>query len=79
MSFLFGESSPTPAPVPQSPTDSEEAARKRQAAADAALSQQRAAGRAQTVSAGREIAADEQQALGTVNAKRRAASRDIVG
>lgn len=79
MSFLFGESNPTPAPVPQSPMENEEAARQRQAAADAALSQQRAAGRAQTVSAGRDIAAEDQQALGVVNAKRRAASRDIVG
>lgn len=79
MAFLFGgDDKPTPAPVPASPSASEDAQRERQAASDRALAEQRAAGRQQTVSAGREIAEDEQQVLGAKNAKRRAA-RDIVG
>ncbi len=85
MSFLFGggddkPSAPAPAPVPQSPSavDNEAAQRDRQAASDRALAESRAAGRQQTVSAGRAIAEDDQQVLGTKSAKRRAA-RDIVG
>lgn len=77
MSFLFGNDTPTPAAVPASPLASEQAQREREAAANAALSQQRAAGRSQTVSAGRDIAMGEQQASGTASAKRRAA-RDII-
>lgn len=82
MAFLFGgdNDKPTPAAVPDSPsaTDNEAAQRERQAASDRALAESRAAGRQQTVSAGREIAEDEQQVLGAKSAKRRAA-RDITG
>ena len=77
MSFLFGGDTPTPAAVPASPLASEQAQRERDAAANAALSQQRSAGRSQTVSAGRDIAMGEQQESGTRSAKKRAA-RDIV-
>lgn len=81
MSFLFGgDDAPAPAPVPDSPSavSNEAAQRERQAASDRALAETRAAGRRQTVSAGREIAADEQEVLGT-DAKKRRAARDIVG
>lgn len=79
MAFLFGgDDRPAPAPVPESPMASEEAQRERQAAQDRALAESRAAGRKQTVFAGSEIAADEQQTLGSTSAKRRA-SRELVG
>ncbi len=78
MSFLFGSNKPDPAPVPVSPLASEEAQRQRQAAQDAALAQQRGAGRAQTVAAGNDIASDEQMVKGQRSAGRRA-SRDIMG
>lgn len=81
MSFLFGgDDKPTPAAVPESPSapSNEAAQRARQDASDTALAQSRAAGRQQTVSAGRAIAEDEQQELGAKSAKRRA-SRDITG
>ncbi len=79
MSCLFGgNDTPAPAPVPESPTTNEKAQEERQAASDAAISQSRAAGRQQTVFAGRDIAQDEQQTLGSTSKKRRAA-RAIVG
>lgn len=79
MSFLFGgDDKPAPAAVPESPLASEEAQRQRVAAQDRALAESRAAGRQQTVAAGRDIAAEEQQVLGGKSAKRRA-SRDITG
>ena len=79
MSFIFGgDEKPAPAAVPDSPSASEDAQRERQAASDAALAQSRAAGRQQTVAAGRDIAADEQQTLGA-SSKRRRAGREIVG
>ena len=80
MGFLFGEKdTPQPAAVPQDPSASEEAQRQRQAAQDAALAAQRSAGRAQTVSAGRDIAMEDQQTLGATRARRRSASRELVG
>ena len=78
MSFLFGSDSPAPMAVPQSPLASEDAQRRRQEAENAALAQSKAAGRQMTIAAGRDIAAEEQQTLGAVNARRRAA-REIVG
>lgn len=80
MAFLFGgdNDKPQPAPVPQSPMASEDGQAARVAAQDAALAQSRAAGRQQTVAAGRDIAQEDQQTLGTVNAKRRA-SRELTG
>jgi len=81
MSFLFGnDSAPAPAPVPESPSavTNEKAQAARQDASDAALAESRAAGRQQTVHAGKALAEEEQQTLGAKSAKRRAA-RDIVG
>ena len=60
MAFLFGgDDKPAPAAVPDSPMASEDAQRERQAAQDRALAESRAAGRQQTVAAGREIAMDD--------------------
>lgn len=89
MSFLFGSDkndtpapapAPAPAPVPESPSavTNEKAQMERQEASDRALAESRAAGRQQTVSAGRHIAEEDQQVLGTKSARKRA-SRDIVG
>jgi len=79
MSFLFGgNDTPKAADVPASPSTDEAAQKARQDAQDAALAQSRAAGRQQTVSAGRQIAEDDQQVLGERSSKRRAA-RDIMG
>ena len=79
MAFLFGgDDKPAPAAVPESPLASEEAQRQRQAAQDRALAESRAAGRQQTAAAGRDIAAEEQQTLGSTSARRRA-SRELVG
>lgn len=82
MSFLFGsDKTPTPAPVPQSPsaTDNEAAQAARKAAEDAAMADAKSRGRQQTVVAGQRIAADEQETSGLLSAKRRAASRALVG
>lgn len=81
MSFLFGSDSPAPAPqpVPESPIKSEAAQAERDAAASAAQAESRAAGRQQTVVAGAKLAADDQQEKGLLSAKRRTASRALVG
>lgn len=80
MSFLFGDKDvPQAAPVPQSPSDNEAAAAERQRAADAALAERAAAGRQQTIVAGMKIAQEDQQPQGLLSAKRRSASRSLVG
>ena len=82
MSFFFGEEDlPTPAPVPASPSavDNEAAQAERNAAERAAIAEAKSRGRMQTVVAGRKIAADEQEEKGLLSAKRRSASRDILG
>lgn len=82
MAMLFGDNSaPTPAPVPQSPSDATNAAAvaARNEAEQAALAETKAAGRRQTVVAGAKLAAEDQQNSGLLAAKNRAASRALVG
>lgn len=80
MSFLFGKKeSPAPAPLPEAPSASEDAQKARQAAQDAALRNEAGTGRRQTIVAGMKLAEEEQGASGLMRAKRRAASRELVG
>ena len=78
MGFLFGskQSAPQPAPVPESPTVSTDAAAQRQAATDAAIAQSTASGRQRTIVAGQQIAQSDQDSL---MAKRKSASTSILG
>lgn len=79
MSFLFGGDKPQAAPVPASPMADEEAARQRQAAADAALAERAQSGRRQTIVGGMKVAEEEQQGTGLLSARKRAASRALMG
>lgn len=76
MAALFGDSTPTPAPVPMSPSAAEnEAARAERLNKErAAIAESKLGGRRSTMVGGMQIAEDEQQARG----KKRLASREMV-
>lgn len=79
MSLFGGVSKPTPAPAPDDPSASQAAEQARQDAANAAVAQQKGAGRASTIVAGMKIAADDQYQRGLLAQKKRGASTDLVG
>ncbi len=83
MSGLFGAKAPTPQPVPvnpASPVDDGGAQVKRQEAERAAIADSKARGRASTIVAGGEMAAEEQMGRGLLKSKaRRAASSEMFG
>ena len=80
MSGLFGAKPPAPQPVPVNPVDDTAAQAKRQEAERAAIAESKARGRASTIVAGGEMAAEDQMGRGLLKSKaRRAASSEVFG
>jgi hypothetical protein len=82
VSGLFSKPSmPAPQPVPVAPTapDNKAAEDQRLNAERAAIADQKARGRASTVAAGGDIAAEEQYNRGLLKKKQRTASREMFG
>jgi hypothetical protein len=70
---------PAPQPVPVAPTQDRAAEEQRLNAERAAIADQKARGRASTIAAGGDIAAEEQYNRGLLKKKQRTASREMFG
>ena len=80
MSGLLGGKPPAPQPVPVNPTNDAAEQAKRLEAERAAIADSKARGRASTVVAGGEMAAEDQMGRGMLKSKaRRAASAEMLG
>lgn len=81
MSSLFGGGKmPAPQPVPPTPVDDTAQTQARLDAERTAIADQKARGRASTIKAGGDIAAEEQYGRGLLKQKRRgSASQEIMG
>jgi len=72
--MLFGKPAPAPMPIPTAPAVDPEAARRRQAEADAAVNASRQAGRRSTIVGGMALAEDAQYSRGSAAKSRREAA-----
>jgi len=80
MSSLFGKPSvPAPQPVPVNPAQDPAAEKQRLDAERAAIADQKARGRASTVAAGGDLAAEAQYGQGLLKKQQRSASREMLG
>jgi len=81
MGSLFGAKPPAPQPVPLNPADDKAAEQQRMEAERAALADSKARGRASTIAAGGDLAAEEQYGRGLLKRKQRVgtASAEMLG
>ena len=78
MASLFGGgSAPQPQPVPVQPMDDSAAIAARQAAADAALADSKARGRASTIAAGGDQASTDQMQRGLLKSQKRTSASTV--